>query len=111
MAFSSFLQKRATSFWDNLFFYLIVSAFGGGGVMSFFATRSAFLTGLPFYKAIIWGLVPLLLALLIVNVVHFIFLRQRRQGTRANGKCSEAWLHDLALAHRQNISRFVHVEE
>jgi hypothetical protein len=26
-------------------------------------------------------------------------------------ECPDKWLHDIALAHRQNISRFVHVEE
>jgi hypothetical protein len=110
MANSSFLKKRLSSLGDNLIFLLLLSSYGGGGVISFFTTRSAYAQGLPFYKAIIWGLGAFLLVALLANVLHYLYIRQRRQ-TAAGAGCLDTWLHEIALSHRQNISRYVHVEK
>jgi hypothetical protein len=102
---SSFLKARLIAFGDNLIFWLFIG--GGTLLISYLTAQSANAQGLPLYQIIFWVLLCLLLFALLANAFHVAWIRHAREQREAQDK----WLHDLAKKHRDEIGRYVHVEE
>jgi hypothetical protein len=99
------LKDRLTSISDNIIAALLYA--GGAAVIASLSASSAYAQGLPLYLIIFWALVTASLFAFAANYISIILVRQARDRREAQDK----WLHDLAKQHRDEIGRYVHVEE
>jgi hypothetical protein len=87
MSISTFLKARVSAFLDNLLFTIVV---GGGALLtSYYTAHSAYVSGIPLYKAIPLGALVFLMLALGAHLVSLILIRRREHAEKVASPSEE----------------------